>query len=817
MHWSDAVDYCKTLNQENYGGFNDWHLPKIKVLRTLVQNCNSSDGCEGNSDGLYSTLGDIAFLWSSTGGSSEANGIYFYNGTTQSKSVDESFDARCVRRATTSRNVNCSPLYIENTVYNSVSNIPQDYDWEKSEWFPRFTTHYDYEASTTQCRFKCPGNNCKKDLQTGLIWSEKAEEQKNHSDASDYCSTLKENGVQGWDLPNIAKLQTLFPLCFGYEECKYNSLGDKDIYLWTSNNITPNTHTYYYYVYSNGNTDYADPNEKYDVRCARCEVNYFWDSASHKCTPFPESECSSTSATPCRDSSNGLTWSEKPSYTMVLKAAEDYCSGLNSSNYGGYSSGWRLPTIDELRTLLIADRVKNNCQVSGINDCLSSSCWSCGNCTESCTSDDGGATCSDCTYYDDGRYSKFGDTGSFWSYSLIYPIYYSADVWIVDFGSGYVDFRYNESESSVRCVREGGAPCNKNYFWNGSECVNPCDENPCDGKEHTVSGSCSAISMETFTCKCNSNSFWNGSECVNPCDPNPCNHTGSTGVCTATSDTKFTCGCEDSYFFDSDSGKCLNPCDPNPCNHTGSTGTCNAKSATEFSCRCEDNYLFDSDSGKCLNPCDPNPCNHTGSTGTCSTTSATKFTCGCKDNYFFDSNSGKCLNPCDSNPCDSLTALTDKTCVAYNFKRYSCAGRDPETNLTWSSIASSDKKWSGAVSYCDNLNESGYTDWRLPTISELRTLIQNCPGTVTGGSCGVVDTGNPSTSCLASSCKTSETCRCDFDNRDGRYSKFGDNNVFWSSSTLSDDTDEAWMLYFSYGEPENVTKTYQYVKVRCVR
>ena len=182
-----------------------------------------------------------------------------------------------------------------------------------------------------------------------------------------------------------------------------------------------------------------------------CQSGYNWNGSvcqSNGGSSLPE--CSSSSSTPCRDSSSGLTWSARASSTMSWQNAVDYCSSYSE----GGLSGWHLPNIDELKTLLIANRVTSNCAVSEANNCLSySSCWSCSTCTQTGTQSSSGTSCSDWgTSYSDGRYSKFGEPGWFWSSST--PSDITDTAWDVSFGNGYVN-SHNKTNYSryVRCVR----------------------------------------------------------------------------------------------------------------------------------------------------------------------------------------------------------------------------------------------------------------------------------------------------------------------------------------------------------------------------
>ena len=67
------------------------------------------------------------------------------------------------------------------------------------------------------------------------------------------------------------------------------------------------------------------------------------------------------------------------------------------------------------------------------------------------------------------------------------------------------------------------------------------------------------------------------------------------------------------------------------------------------------------------------------------------------------------------------------------------ATKDRIARLEWSKV-SKFSSVSRAGDFCSQLNREqygGHNDWRLPTIDELRSIIQNCPGTELEGECRI--------------------------------------------------------------------------------
>lgn len=324
---------------------------------------------------------------------------------------------------------------------------------------------------------------------------------------------------------------------------------------------------------------------------------------------------------------------------------------------------------------------------------------------------------------------------------------------------------YSETASSTECRFQ----CIENYNWNSSTkaCEGAKKKSDCTGlPENAQWNTASSITQQ-----------WNGEEW----EPD------TTGI----------------YNEKASTTECRYKCKTNY-NWNSSTSTCNA-ATQQANCSSKPANTVWNDNGangkftQTWNGSKWDPSSYT------STYNETPGTCRFKCDTNYRWNGSKCINPyvqCSSNSGEPCT--------------------DFSSGLMWSKTASSTMNWYDAVSYCNNLKEIGFDDWHLPNIDELRTLIKNRK-TVYGGACGVSEENG----CLSWSCfdwdYCAEDCNGSFDGcpsySDGRYSIFGDTSWFWSSSTVSGDSSQAWIVSFWDGcvaNPVNA-KNNNEVNVRCVR
>ena len=162
-YWYDAAKYCTGLVE---GGSNNWRVPSMEELWTLVKNCPDGD-CPVSLTGEYSVLGDVGNLWSNVYDGSQMHLLKF---TTVSESAEYEYGdnfakIRCVRSLSASENV------------------------------PEFDEELDFP-------YRFPD----------IIWSKVSDKEYPYStddDAIAYCDKLNEEGYGGeteWRLPTTSEL-----------------------------------------------------------------------------------------------------------------------------------------------------------------------------------------------------------------------------------------------------------------------------------------------------------------------------------------------------------------------------------------------------------------------------------------------------------------------------------------------------------------------------------------------------------------------------------------------------------------------------------
>ena len=510
LSWQRALTYCENLN---YAGYTDWRLPNRNEFATIL------DYSSFTSKSSFPNINAINY-WTSTsavtyGGSSGAFIIDVAGGTMVA--VGET--------GVTSAAVLC----VRNDDIAEYQDVPAC-----------------DETGYTPCA----------DANTGIVWSRDMAyaDEMSYIDAAQICREMTQAGISQWRLPTIDEIRTILAsdvlgtggTCHVTDECYM--ISSEDCYdseiCETGTAIESAFHDYTFMVSGTmtGEWEGEQTLSSWKVNFGSGAIEshegeYIYVTPSLRCVkdesiPAPEF--------PYTDEVHGLVWSSLSKESFTFNEARGYCTTDEQH-------AWRLPTIEELETLA------KNCHD--------------GNCAPDIA----------------GGYSVFGDVSILWSSTVTgnqTPTYVENYYNVLDFMTAsqieLVEDEIQSYKAKVRCVSSVQ-----------QSQADLCDPNPCIGIANS-DGACSTGFDGGYSCGCNDGYFWNGEECVSPCDSNPCTDVWNTATdeCFAESATEYMCDCDGDYFWDGYS--CTNPCEGDPCSsYENSLGNCSVLSATEFECDCD--------------------------------------------------------------------------------------------------------------------------------------------------------------------------------------------------------------------------------------
>ena len=182
------------------------------------------------------------------------------------------------------------------------------------------------------------------------------------------------------------------------------------------------------------------------------------------------------------------------------------------------------------------------------------------------------------------------------------------------------------------------------------------------------------------------------------------------------------------------------------------------------------------------------------------------------------------LNGCgsDSKCCDCNCGCDGDNEIFAEDQEIKESWYDSSSGLTWQTPSTyRNMDWQDAIDYCGDLDADDSSDWRLPKVEELRSLIRGCPATETGGSCPV---GEDNDGCPSYSMCWDDSCNgCMHDEGPGEMDLYWPNEMptvekgwFWSSSVDEDAVDNIWLVSFYEGSVYVGSST-TWNKVICVR
>lgn len=306
--------------------------------------------------------------------------------------------------------------------------------------------------------------------------------------------------------------------------------------------------------------------------------------------------------------------------------------------------------------------------------------------------------------------------------------------------------KYNEKNCWNCCFE-----CKEGYFWNGSECVDPCYNNPCATFDLAQDGACYPISYNDYICGCEQGYFWNGTMlgCTGDRPAFGNLRTGETR-CYGYDlgyNSNIECPVPGEDLYGQDPQYAGSPHFLTQYFEEGGETLTSVTTGLEWSRKISENTLSYAEAAEYCESLNAQqnagwrlPNIHELMTMLFDKSFKTYF--GDYTNVDYWSNSGitrvwvanisyskslKLINVDSDSKAYALCVRGDElsdfqdldTWVANGTEVYS----DPLTKLMWMKTGAPDKNRRQALEYCENLIHAGYSDWRLPNENELMSVL----------------------------------------------------------------------------------------------
>lgn len=329
MTWDEFNgEYIKSLNEKNYGGFNDWRTPSRAEMSTLINYDKINPAF--NVEIFQSLIADN-----------------YWCGKTYALREDSGW--------VTNLNIGATTTQIKTLKSYGVAVRGE-----------KFAPH-----------FIDNGDGTITDTVTNLMWQKAQPERKSYNDIQEMLKTFELGGYKDWRLPTMQEMSTIFDESYSNGNWYFDEFFECDklkppILQHIAANIFENTYVWimnFNFGYEGYYGEKFVPLPYRLVRDIKTSENQFQMPSGGQKELFDyhgniigvnENFAAKNFVVTenfILDKKTGLNYEKNSAETFTFAQAQEHIKNLNAANFGG-KNNWRLPNVDELR--FIVDYSKRN-------------------------------------------------------------------------------------------------------------------------------------------------------------------------------------------------------------------------------------------------------------------------------------------------------------------------------------------------------------------------------------------------------------------------------------------------------------------------